>query len=305
MSVLLLNPNSHFEFEPKPTKKNINSSQTIVSVVFCIFVVTNVFSIVSKLDIPAKRITNKNFSVTASDTTTNTQLQGINSILQTQKLISEPTAQNSAIVPILIYHYTPNDFEAQVKHLLAKDYNPITVRQLSEYLYGVESLPPKPVVITFDDGFADQLKAVETLKKYQLKATFYFILGGEASHSCIGIERTNTTCGDSYTNWTQTKQILDTNLIEIGAHTLDHLDLPTQSHEVVWQQISESKRRLEDIFNIEVVSFAYPYGNYNAEIEAMVQKAGYTSAVTTQAGMTQTTNNRYTMPRIRNAYSLP
>ncbi len=54
-------------------------------------------------------------------------------------------------VPILMYHYTPTDFETQMKQLIAKKYTTIDLDQLSAALRSKASLPPKPVVITFDD----------------------------------------------------------------------------------------------------------------------------------------------------------
>lgn len=76
-----------------------------------------------------------------------------------------PTQNISLQLPILMYHKTPINFESQLQHLTATGYSAITMRTASRILRGIEPAPPKPVVITFDDGYSDQLLAFELLKK--------------------------------------------------------------------------------------------------------------------------------------------
>jgi peptidoglycan/xylan/chitin deacetylase (PgdA/CDA1 family) len=179
------------------------------------------------------------------------------------------------------------------------------MNELGNYLYIGSNLPEKPVVITFDDGFLDQLKAFELLKKYNMKATLYLIIGGERSGYCIGITRTDLRCGDDYMSWSQIKNLLNSGLIEIGAHTLNHADLTTLPIQNQLDEINESKKRLEDMYNVSVTTFAYPYGRYNNDSLESVSKAGFLTAVTTHSGTIQTTQTRLISPRVRNALLLP
>lgn len=211
-------------------------------------------------------------------------------------------------IPILIYHKTPVDFDHQLAVLKAKNYTTIWMTQLSDHFRYGRPLPPKPAVITFDDGFSDQLRAFSILKKYQMRATFYLITSGEASRWCIGIQRRygqQPPCGDGYMNWDDTKTLDQSGLIEIGAHTVNHLALAGQSPIVQSFEINESKRVLEQVIEHKVWTFAYPYGSYNMTTIGLVKQAGFTTAVTTINGTGQSLGNIYTLKRVRDTYSLP
>ena len=73
-------------------------------------------------------------------------------------------------IPALIYHKTPDNFEQQLIALRDKGYTTITMSELNEIIRGRTAGPAKPVAITFDDGFSDQLRAFDLLKKYNMKA---------------------------------------------------------------------------------------------------------------------------------------
>ncbi len=222
--------------------------------------------------------------------------------------------QNTALsaqpihVPILIFHHTPSDFEAQLNTLQAKSYTTIDMGQLSAALSGQGNLPAKPVVITFDDGFADQIQAYALLAKYQMKATFYIITSGSLSQWCIGAGRTYTQvkpCGDAYLSWEQIKQLDKSGLITIGAHTTDHLNLAENTPATDRFEILGSKAELESILGHSVTTFAYPYGLYNQNVVDIVREAGFSTAVTTQANLPETAANALTLPRVREVKNLP
>jgi peptidoglycan/xylan/chitin deacetylase (PgdA/CDA1 family) len=182
------------------------------------------------------------------------------------------------------------------------------MHQAADALYGSGTLPAKPVVITFDDGYTDQLKAFEALRQHNMKATFYIITGGEASKWCIGAARRYDQgygCGDAYLTWDQVR-ILDTSgIIEIGSHTVDHLNLAAQSYAVQRFQIFQGKAELEAQLGHAVSSFAYPYGGYNSTSISLVREAGFTSAVTTLPGTFQSKDRIFTLYRVRLATALP
>jgi peptidoglycan/xylan/chitin deacetylase (PgdA/CDA1 family) len=223
-------------------------------------------------------------------------------IIEREKTTHHPI--NSVELPILVYHKTPENFEQILQHLVERGYQTVSMRQLANHLeYGV-GLPQKPVVISFDDGFSDQLKAFDLLKKYNMKATFYVVVGGEKSNWCIGMERKNINCGDDYMTIDQIKMLDRSGVIEIGAHTIDHLNLSSNRLDVQSFEISESKRVLEHILSHPVDTFAYPYGAYNAQTVELVRQAGFSSAVTTHGGTLQTLEGILTLKRIRNALLL-
>lgn len=308
MSVLLFNPKLHFDFDKKPRKSKL--PKQIISAIFLLGVfLFGVFGFVRsqthvRLSVQQKPLTSQYSNITEIP---NTQklFTPAKAILSEPELPVNPVSNFELNVPILMYHYTPSNFEAQLEHLQTHGYHSITMNDLGHHLFIGTPLPAKPVVITFDDGFSDQEKAFDLLRKYNMKATFYLILGGTESNYCIGITRTNLNCGDNYFNWSQIKSLIDSGLIEIGAHTLNHPDLPSLSLERQEIEISESKKQLESIYNITITSLAYPYGRYNQQTIDLAAKAGYLTAVTTEAGSFQSSGNRLRMPRMRNTLLLP
>lgn len=213
--------------------------------------------------------------------------------------------QVTAQIPILMYHKTPFNFENQLQTILAKGYTPIHMDEVGKILYGEVIGPSKPLVITFDDGFANQLEAFRLLQKYNVKATFYVIIGGQLSEGCIGLERQRHDCGDAYLNWSQIETMSQSDLVEIGSHTFDHPDLTTLSEAELKHQIEQSKDHIEQKINREITTLAYPYGRFNPVVMQIAQAAGYTSAVSTISGIDQSTDLLFALHRVRDTNLLP
>jgi len=141
---------------------------------------------------------------------------------------SNGSSDTSKFLPIVLYHYTPPDFYDQLEYLVQHNYTTITMKQALAGLNG-GPLPAKPIVITFDDGYENQMQAFALLQQFHMKATFYIINGGPASLWCIGAGRQyhlsiqpQGGCGDGYLNWDQVRQLDKSGLITIGGHTMDH-----------------------------------------------------------------------------------
>lgn len=218
---------------------------------------------------------------------------------------SAPSTGEFITLPILLYHKPPADFEKQLQYLKQHGYTTVHMSDVASAFTQHSQLPQKPVVITFDDGFSEQLGAADILKKYDMKATFYLILGGERSGWCIGIERRPGKCGDSYMNWNEVSNLAKNSLFEIGAHTINHLNLPSFPADVQTAEINISKQALEQHLGIPMTTFAYPYGANNTTSVDIVRNAGFATAVTTQAGITQDEKAPLTLRRVRNALVLP
>lgn len=213
-------------------------------------------------------------------------------------------------VPILLYHEPPINFEQQLEYLQAQNYTTVDLDQVAAAMTGTGKLPEKPVVITFDDGLANQWPAFELLRRYNMKATFYIINGGSASRWCIGASRHKDPiqppegCGDDYLTWAQVRTIDESKLVTIAAHTVDHEDLALASPEQRQYQIRESKAGLERELKHPVRHFAYPYGSYNQSVVDEVRQTGYVTAVTTLPGTQQDRGKPFELKRIRDAFLL-
>ena len=234
----------------------------------------------------------------------------IDQIEKKQNLASSSTPRPTPLefnlqIPILIYHKTPDRFDDILTRLRQKGYSTVTLDEVETALRSRRPIAGKPLVITFDDGFTDQLAAFAALKKHNMKAVFYIISGGDASHYCIGANRTNTSCGDNYLTWDQIRQLDQSGLIEIGGHTVDHLSLPSVQSSLLQFEITQNKTEIETQLGHPIRHFAYPYGSYNQSVINAVRNAGYSSAVSTHFGVNQTVSQLYSMPRVRDADKLP
>lgn len=205
-------------------------------------------------------------------------------------------------VPVLMYHYirvareprgtvgynlsvTPDDFRAQMDWLAQNGYHAVTLRALSAYLAKQGNLPSRPVVLTFDDGYADFYSvAWPVLRQHQFAAVSYVVSGFLGTPGYITAEQVAE---------------LDHAGIEIGAHTVTHVDLTTVQAAEVGHQVADSKSALEQILNHPVLDFCYPSGRHNAAVVKAVQAAGFDTATTTQFGTAESTDNRYVWPRVR------
>lgn len=214
--------------------------------------------------------------------------------------ISTSTGVGSVVAPILMYHYVEDAntsslpylfintyyFEAQLKTLKKHCYQTMFVRDVAEALYNNKSLPQKNITLTFDDGYADwYYNAFPLLKKYQVKATMFMIVKN------IGTP--------GYLTKEQMREMADSGLIEFGSHTLSHVNLKNSSASAAQNEISKSKKQLEDILGRPVYSLAYPYGFFTKRDEALCQKAGYLSCVSTYQGDKQSFRGRYSLYRLR------
>jgi len=214
-------------------------------------------------------------------------------------------------LPILLYHYPPPNFEEQLVHLEQAGY---TVIGLDEALAGLNGapLPPKPAVITFDDGFEPQMQAFEILKRHHMKATYYIIDGGADSKWCIGAGRRYgdplqppSGCGDAYLTWDQVRTLDKSGIVTIGGHTINHRNLASLSAADQEYEIARGKEILEQKLGHSVIDFAYPYGAYNEESIRIAREAGYLTAVTTMPGDVQPAGAPFTLRRVRDAMVLP
>jgi peptidoglycan/xylan/chitin deacetylase (PgdA/CDA1 family) len=98
-------------------------------------------------------------------------------------------------------------------------------------------------------------------------------------------------------NVEELRSLVQCGMLEIGAHTVSHAQLPAHSKEYQRGEILKSKIVLQEILSHRVTSFAYPYGEYNQDSVKLVEKAGFTSACTTNERSVQNKCNCFELPR--------
>lgn len=193
----------------------------------------------------------------------------------------------------------PSQFEKQLIWLKKNHFKSYTMNELVT----LKEIPKKTVVITFDDGYEDNfINAFPILKKYNFKATIYIVLNRfnqdwatdkDLDQSSYELNSEKMLLDE------QIQEMINSHLIEIGSHTLDHVALPKISiHEKI-KQIKESKVRIENMFNVKCNSFAYPFGFFDKDSTKIVQECDYTNAVTTINGVfNEIQYSNFEIPRI-------
>lgn len=224
-----------------------------------------------------------------------------------ERMAGDPKIQEgetSVRVPVLMYHHirpmearfkkadrdmtvTPEAFEAQMASLYQAGYHSITPDELALAMRnGQSSLPDKPVLITFDDGFKDQLMyAVPVLKKYRLKATFFIVTRMTYLNGCM--------------KDADLKALDDTGLFTIASHTENHVFLTRYGADKRHEEIAGSKKDLEDLLGHPVTAFAFPYGSWSPEIAKEVADAGYALGFGVRLGSLHVPSSAYQLRRIR------
>jgi peptidoglycan/xylan/chitin deacetylase (PgdA/CDA1 family) len=205
-------------------------------------------------------------------------------------------------VPILTYHYVSNNpnpfdktrdslsinpakFEEEMEYIYQNGFTTITLDLLVKSMEGRGVLPPKPIILTFDDGYIDfYVNAFPILRRYNLNATAFI------SPGLIG--------QSPYIDWNQVKEMNKTGLISFQAHSVTHPDLTKLSIEKLRWEIEESKIMLQNFLGRPVNFFAYPFGYSNAKVWKAAKEAGFYGAVSTINGKIITKSNFFNMPRI-------
>ncbi|HTA98472.1 MAG TPA: polysaccharide deacetylase family protein [Solirubrobacteraceae bacterium] len=179
---------------------------------------------------------------------------------------------------LLLTH--PSRFQTQLESLLEAGFEFVTAAELARLGDGGEP-PPGYAAITFDDGMRNnRTVAFPILQRYGIPATVYIsidLIGG--------VSPWVDPDGDN--------RMLDTGEIrelagagwELGAHTMSHPDLSTLAYEACRREIEESKIALEEIGQVSVETFAYPFGRYDEQTIAAVRDSGLSAAVTTGSGI--------------------
>ncbi len=214
-------------------------------------------------------------------------------------------------IPILMYHsissssnrrfrpfaVTPEAFAAQMAYLHQQGYTTMTVTQaMQARSLGSAHWPLRPVILTFDDGFADFWSAaLPVLQQYALNATLYLTTGFIGATSSWLRHEHET--GRSMLTWEQIAT-LQTWGIECAAHTHSHPQLDMLPLARAREEIVHSKELLEDSLGQAVSSFAYPYGYSTARVRQMVQEAGYTSACAVRHALSSDADDAFALARL-------
>jgi peptidoglycan/xylan/chitin deacetylase (PgdA/CDA1 family) len=234
-----------------------------------------------------------------------------------QDATTEPTTAPTAItepawdgtyrriqMPILMYHYVsdlPEDadevrtdltispalFHAHMDALFYQGYTPVSLYDLDNALLTGMSLPAKPVVLTFDDGYIDHYTNVfPVLKQYDFTATFFVITG------------TADAADPVHLSWAQISEMSAAGM-DMEPHTKTHADLRSRDYDFLVYQMLGSIESLQAYTGKTPHMFSYPIGHYDDLTLAVAGSLSIWRAVTTENGFLITTDNRLELPRLR------
>jgi peptidoglycan/xylan/chitin deacetylase (PgdA/CDA1 family) len=200
-------------------------------------------------------------------------------------------------VPIIEYHaiqppvagaqdpqlFVPQaDFVEQMKWLDDHGYEGVTLDQVEDAWFKGGELPPKPVVLTFEDGYLSQyVAAFPALEHFHWPGVLNLV----AENSDLPDEDVRKML-DADPPW------------ELAAHTITHADLTTLSGADLKHEVAGSRRALQDRFGVPVNNFSYPAGRYDDAAITAVKDAGYRGATTEVPGLA-TSSNPYVLDRIQ------
>jgi peptidoglycan/xylan/chitin deacetylase (PgdA/CDA1 family) len=211
-------------------------------------------------------------------------------------------------VPILVYHYIrvnpiasdrvgfslstpPAMFRQQMQYLANHGFHVISLHQAVVAINAHGRLPSRPVVLTFDDGYADFFAtAIPIMQSHGFTATDFVISGRMGQWSFMTPGQVVAADGMGFT---------------IGAHTVDHVALAAQSPSRAAWEIRTSKATLENLLGHRVLDFAYPYGSYNGYDMMQAQNAGFETAVSTLYGTVHSPAQLFYLSRMRIGGGLP
>jgi peptidoglycan/xylan/chitin deacetylase (PgdA/CDA1 family) len=180
-------------------------------------------------------------------------------------------------VPILEYHVlgaapadapypelyvTRPDFHRQMDWLDQHGYQAVTLEQVEDAWYHGGTLPPKPVVLSFDDGYRPQ---------------FTYALPELRKHGWAGVLNLKAEGSDLYES--NVKAMIAAGW-ELAAHTIHHLDLTELDAEQLQEEVAGSRQLLQREYGVPVKNFCYPAGQFDATVIAAVEAAGYVGATT-------------------------
>jgi len=176
------------------------------------------------------------------------------------------------------------DFEAQMSWLARHGYKAVTQRDVWNHWHRGGALPPRAIVITFDDGYRSV--ADRALPSMQARGW----------PGVLNLTVKNLRVSGGLSEW-RVRMLIAAGW-ELGSHSLTHPDLTALDNVTLAREIAGSRLMLRSRFGVEVDFFCYPAGRYNRTVIRAVRRAGYLGATTTIEGLARP-GQPYELNRIR------
>jgi peptidoglycan/xylan/chitin deacetylase (PgdA/CDA1 family)/glycosyltransferase involved in cell wall biosynthesis len=218
-------------------------------------------------------------------------------------------------MPVLMYHKIPDapiatkhqifvtkeKFAEHLAYFKSHGLTPITFQDYQDFAGGRRPLaefPRRPIVLTFDDGYLDNYtNLLPLMQQYGYRGVLYLLGDFEVRHNQWDLAADPTEPRAELMSEAQ-KQAFVAAGWEIGAHTLTHPRLAGLPAAEAAHELAASKAELERRLGINILSFAYPYGDLSPETKRLAAEAGFTYAVATDSGGMHLEDDRMQIFRI-------
>ncbi|MCF3964457.1 polysaccharide deacetylase family protein [Streptomyces fuscigenes] len=215
-------------------------------------------------------------------------------------------AGSPGAVPILMYHavayepapaaralsVSPRDFAAQMALLAERGRTPLTTAALGEAWRRGTPLPPRPVLVTFDDGYEGVHRhALRALAAHGLTATVFVSTGWLRGRPGTG------GAPERMLEWRQVRELAAAGL-EIGGHSHSHPQLDQVDRGRLVTEVERCREITAEETGTAPVSFAYPFGYSNRAVRGAVREAGFTQALAVRNAEARRAQGPYALARL-------
>jgi peptidoglycan/xylan/chitin deacetylase (PgdA/CDA1 family) len=188
-------------------------------------------------------------------------------------------------VPILLYHgVQAKPFARQMAALARAGYHPVTLRRAWREWHFGGALPRRPIVLSFDDGYPSQYRtAAAVLRARRWPGVLNLMVNRLDAPGGITSPQVRRLIADRW---------------EIDAHSVSHPDLTTLDADRLRAEVGGSRDEIQRRFGVPADFFCYPYGRYDATVEAAVRDAGFLAATTIEHGLASASDDPFALDRI-------
>lgn len=210
------------------------------------------------------------------------------------KILLYHSVANTAKDSTVKIRISPDDFRMQMQFLYKNGYNATSLFEMVRMIKEKNPISPKTLAITFDDGYRDFLEnALPVLKEFDFCATLFV---------SPGLIDKKIDAGDIFytskiLSWDELNLLKHSNIF-FGSHGYSHRKLSGLDLNALNEELSTSKRRLEEELKISVDALSYPYGSFDNTVKETAKGLGYEYALTGRAGSVSNNSDSMALNRV-------
>lgn len=228
---------------------------------------------------------------------------------------ASPTSTSDGVdLPIIMYHsilkdpaltgtyvLPPDQLEADLKYIKQAGYTPVLMKDIIAYAEDEHTtLPAKPILITFDDGYYNNYVYVyPMMKKYDMKCVISIV----GKFTDIIEPGEHQSANYSHCSWEQLKEMSDSGLVEIQNHTYNMHTIDAhragarkcsgetveQYRSVLQADVGKLQELLASRIGAAPTTFVYPFGKYSEESEPLLKEMGFRATLSVAPGVNHLT----------------